>query len=130
MVHMFAAIVCVALVCSTGSAAQLGPPGNLRVEGLLPEVAFLSEPKPQFSFVPPNSPPGEFNTTQLTYRITVSHTGAATPIWDSGNVASQATLVEVPRPLPSPSHAPPPPPPPTTNTHDWPTAPNARGQHH
>ena len=107
MTHRAAASMCVilALACATGSASpQLGPPTNLRVEGLLPEVAFLSEPKPQFSFVSPAIGPDLFNRTQTSFRITVSKAAAATPIWDSGHVVSQATLVEVGQPPPSPSH--------------------------
>ena len=68
---------------------DLGAPTHLRVENLFPEVAVLSERKPRFSFVPPAAPVGAFNTLQASYRITVSN--GKTSVWDSGNVASDAT---------------------------------------
>ena len=80
-----------ALVCSAESAAhlaaQLGPPDNPRVEGLLPEVAFLSETATVL-LRRPAVPPGAHNVTRQSHRFTVSKVGTAIPIWDSGDVAS------------------------------------------
>ena len=76
-------------VSKAASSSDLGAPTHLRVENLFSEVAVLSERKPRFSFVPPPAPKGAFNTLQSSYRITVSDD--KTTVWDSGNVASDAT---------------------------------------
>ena len=79
----------VAIACTKASCSDLGSPSRLRVENLFPEVAVLSERRPRFSFVPPAAPAGAFNTLQSSYRITVSN--GKTNVWDSGDVASDAT---------------------------------------
>lgn len=90
MASQIMAILVVAMISkAAASVFDMGAPTHLRVENLFPDVAVLSERKPRFSFVPPAAPAGAFNTLQSSYRITVS-TGKTT-VWDSGNVASDAT---------------------------------------
>ena len=95
-------LFCVVLMILPCFGTALLAPSNLRVEGLKQEVAFLSESRPLFSFVPPPLPAGAYGTTQQSYRITVSeasgptgHGAVAAPLWDSGDIASQKTLALV-----------------------------------
>lgn len=85
-----------ALAVATAVAA--GQPVNLRVEGLTADVAFISEPKPRFSFlhepIPADSSSSVArNVTQSSYHITIVRTGGAgvtapEKMWDSGEVES------------------------------------------
>lgn len=72
------------------SASLAAAPVHLRVEGLLEQVAVISEQLPRFSFLHGEAPPG-FGITQASYRITVAGEdapAAALPLWDSGEVES------------------------------------------
>eukprot|EP01052_Picozoa_sp_SAG31_P006992 SAG31_NODE_328_length_17643_cov_46.707649_12_plen_582_part_00 len=84
------------------------PPHSLRVDGLLPAVAVISEARPRFSFLharlnslPSNdsgTQPAIFGVTQASYRITVRKVDSAafvadaddgdSLVWDSGAVRS------------------------------------------
>jgi hypothetical protein len=90
-----------ATLTTAHAAAALPAPVHLRVEGLLEEVAVISEALPRFSFLHGDVGAGSFGTTQASYRITVvgSDPGgtatqavaaatAAAPLWDSGDVKS------------------------------------------
>ena len=72
---------------------QLAAPQHLRVEGLLEDVAVISEPAPRFSFVHPPVPDGNFGIRQVLYRITVSKVDDDKTTWGSGSVESEDTVV-------------------------------------
>jgi alpha-L-rhamnosidase len=89
---------------TTAQAASPSAPVHLRVEGLLEEVAVISEPLPRFSFVHGELATPSFGVTQASYHITVADADATTagghadadataatataPLWDSGDVTS------------------------------------------
>ena len=70
------------------AAPSLGAPVHLRVEGLLEDVAVISEAEPRFSFVHSAEKPTKHGVTQASYRITVKEHGGKTAAWDSGDVKS------------------------------------------
>jgi hypothetical protein len=75
--------------------ARLGPPQNLRVEGLSPasEDVVLSEVMPRFGFHhAPLAAPVPFGVAQASYPVTVSaRSDGERLLWDSGHVASNAS---------------------------------------
>ena len=72
-----------------GHTAQVPPPVYLRVEGLLEDVAVISEPYPRFSFVHGDAvATTDFGVTQASYHIVVVDAGTSTVLWDSGEVVS------------------------------------------
>ena len=71
------------------AASPMPAPRHLRVEGLEQAAAIISEPLPRFSFLH-SLPSSARNTTQLSYRITVSERDGGRRLWDSGDVQSSA----------------------------------------
>ena len=96
-----ALLACAVVATAETAASAAAAPTNLRVEGLAPEVAVISEPLPRFSFVHADVPDAQAvrGTRQRSYRITVREAAYATDaaaavptapllLWDSGDVAS------------------------------------------
>ena len=86
-------LVAAAVAAADLADPQFGPPSNLRIEGLLPEVAVISEPNPIFLFVPPRVPAPFRGVLQTGVRVTVVSASTGTAVWDSGQVATDATSV-------------------------------------
>ena len=80
------------LILSAVTPAAFGPPSNLRIEGLLEDVAVISEPNPKFNFVPSvvhNASARGVTQSALQVKVTSTATGAE--YWDSGKVATDST---------------------------------------
>ena len=82
-----------ALASAHVRAAQFGPPSNLRVEGLLQDVAVISEPHPLLQFVPPAMPAVARGVVQTAARIVVSSAATGEVVWDSGEVSASPWAV-------------------------------------
>ena len=71
-----------------GRKPKLDAPHSLKVNGLLPAVAVISDPLPRFSFLYAELGEGAVGVTQASYRIAVSKIDSAALVWDSGSVNS------------------------------------------
>lgn len=84
----------VVAVTATALPSAAPVPYHLRVEGLLEEVAVISEPTPRFSFLHGDLATPGHGVTQASYRITVADAdatvavGSVPLVWDSGEVKS------------------------------------------
>ena len=72
------------LLIAASAAAQIGAPSNLRIEGMLEDVAVVSEANPMFSFVPPPLPVGP---TRILIRTSTSTAPAQSELADDGRPA-------------------------------------------